>query len=132
MDDDSAGRTTETLIQKTFPDAIPIVRTHQEAEPTNRELEDLFEPEYFLGLVNDSHREVKEYTPIELTDIDLSKPVCDEVARVFKARKLGGFQKLRPAMELQKRRELGESPDKETLGRFSELFDRITAGLKKG
>jgi hypothetical protein len=130
VDDDNAGRSTVTLIEKTLPNAIPTVRTHEEAAQTNRELEDLFEPEYYLGLVNESHRGVKGYRPISLADVDTGKPICDEVGRVFKAQSIGTFQKLRPAMELQKRRELGEAPDKKTLARFSGLFERLTTALK--
>jgi hypothetical protein len=108
---------------------VPSVRTHDESQQTNRELEDLFNPEYFLDLVNTSHAEIDGYQPISLSQIDVNKPICDAVEEVFKAKGLGKFQKLRPAMELQKRRELEEAPDDQTLDRFASLFERLDKAL---
>jgi predicted ATPase len=132
VDDDKAGRSTVTLLERALPGAVPLVRTHDEAEQTNRELEDVFAPAFYVDLVNASHADVAKYTPIELKDIDLSKPICNAVEDRFKASGLGKFQKLRPAMELQKRLELGSEPDEATLNQFASLFDRLTDALNAG
>ncbi len=129
VDDDKAGRNTVTLLEKTLPRAVPSVRTHDEAQQTDRELEDIFAPAFYLGLVNAAHADVDGYKPIEIRDIDLGKPICNAVEERFKANGLGKFQKLRPAMELPKRRELGESPDDVTLDQFAALFARLNGAL---
>jgi hypothetical protein len=36
-----------------------------------------------------------------------------------------------PAMEIQKRRELNQTPDDTTLDQFGELFERLTEALKQ-
>lgn len=130
VDDDKAGRSTVTLLEKTLPGAVPSVRTHDEAQQTNRELEDIFAPAFYLDLVNVAHADVDGYKPIALKDIDLSEPICNAIEERFKSEGLGKFQKLRPAMELQKRRELGELPDETTLDQFASLFARINHALK--
>jgi predicted ATP-dependent endonuclease of OLD family len=132
VDDDKAGRSTVTLLEKALPGAVPVVRTHEEAEQTNRELEDLIAPAFYVDLVNASHADVPNYKPVDLIDIDLTKPICNAVEERFKANALGKFQKLRPAMELQKRLELGSKRDDETLGRFASLFGRLNDSLGSG
>jgi hypothetical protein len=132
VDDDKAGRSTVTLLEKTLPGAVPSVRTHEEDEETGRELEDLFAPSFYLDLVNASHSEVPGYTAIKLGDLDLAKPICNALEETFKTKGLGKFQKLRPAIDLQRRHEAGEKVDDTSLDQFAALFDRITKALRKG
>jgi hypothetical protein len=130
VDDDTAGRGTLKLIDSQLPDAVPCIRTHEEETQTNRELEDLFNPEYYLELVNASHADVDNFKALSIGDIDTVDPICDELKAKFKAVGLGDFQKLRPAIELQKQRELGNAPDDASLDRFAELFGKLKQGLK--
>lgn len=129
VDDDHAGRATITLIEKTLPGAVPCVKTHDEAESTERELEDVFDPTFYLDLVNSSHADVEGYKAIALKDVALDKPICDAIEARFKANGLGKFQKLRAAMELQKRHEAGIPPSSESIARFAGLFERLNAAL---
>ncbi len=129
VDDDKAGNATVRELDKALPGAIVTVRTHEEDAPTNRELEDLFDPKLFLDLVNASHSSVSGYKAIKMAQIDPHAPICDEVQRLFTATGLGDFQKLRPAMELGKRLELNELPDDKTLDAFSALFRRLNEAL---
>lgn len=129
VDDDKGGRSTTAELEKVLPNAAPIVRTHEEGTETSRELEDIFAPEFYLELVNASHKDVKNYQPIGINDIDSNKSICDTIQDQFKKNNLGAFQKLRPAMELQKQLELGNSPDKLTLDRFATLFRRLNKAL---
>ena len=131
VDDDGAGRGTVALLEKTLPGAVPSVCTHEEDAVTGRELEDLFAPGFYIELVNDAHADVIGYTPIESGDVDTAKPICNAIEDTFKTKGLGKFQKLRPAMELQKRLEAGEAPDEISLAQFADLFDRLTKALKK-
>jgi len=68
----------------------------------------------------------------EARTIDPTKPICNAIAERFKAAGLGSFQKLRPAMELQRRLEANSPPDGETLANFAGVFTRLTDALKKG
>jgi hypothetical protein len=94
-----------------------------------RELEDLFSIDQYLNLVNASHADVPGFAPIKASGIDSSTPICDALKKEFAKQGLGGFQKLRPAMELQRRLELGEAPDDETLAQFAVLFGRLNSSL---
>jgi energy-coupling factor transporter ATP-binding protein EcfA2 len=129
VDDDKAGRATEKAIVKILPGALQVVRTH-EIENGGLEIEDLFDRMYYVELVNDAHRDVANYSLLEESDLDNDKSICDAVDAAFKARNLGEFQKLRPAIELQRRLELGERPDERSLDAFSELFSRLNGALK--
>ncbi len=129
VDDDKAGRSTVRLLEKILLGAVPIVRTHDEAQQTDRELEDIFAPAFYLDLVNSAHADVSGYKTIEVKDIDVAKPICNAIEDCFKANGLGKFQKLKPAMELQKRLELGETPDDATLDQFAAVFTRLNEAL---
>lgn len=130
VDDDKAGRDTEKLLGKVLPGAIAIVRTHDEAEQTGRELEDLFDRSYYVTLVNDAHRDVEGFAPLKTSGLDKTKPVCDAVEEAFKDQGLGRFQKLKVALELQGKVELGETPGQRSLEAFSALFSRLNSALK--
>ena len=129
VDDDTAGRGTINLLEKELPGAVASVRTHDELAKTDRELEDLFAPSTFVDLVNASHTAIKGYVPIRVEDLDSTKPICDAVQDAFRTAGLGDLQKLRPAMEIQKRLQVGKVPDKETLDRFGALFKRLNDAL---
>ena len=131
VDDDRAGSNTVALLKRELPGAVPIVRTHEEGAQTGRELEDLFTPAKFVDLVNTSHADVDGYTTLELSSLDLSKPICDAIAERFTAEGLGTFQKMRVAMEVHRRRELRQLPDDATLETFANLFDRLNEALRR-
>ena len=130
-DDDAGGRSTVKEVEKAFPNAIAVVRTHEEDAPTELELEDLISRSLFIELVNESHKDVPKFTALVDGDLDASLPVCDAVESAFTKKGLGKFQKLRPAMELQRRVEAEIPPDQETLEQFAGLFTRLNAGLEK-
>lgn len=129
VDDDKAGRDTANLVQGTLPGAISIVRTQEDVEPTGLELEDVFSREMYLELVNAAHASVPNYKPIDIGELDPAKPICDAIEASFRANGLGKFQKLKPAIELQKWIDLEKDPDSVTLDRFAALFDRLRAAL---
>jgi hypothetical protein len=131
VDNDRAGRGTVTLLNRELPGAVATVRTHEDSEQTDRELEDLFAPSTFVQLVNVSHSAVAGYKPLQTEELDVNKPICDAIKDRFVANGLGAFQKMRPAMEIQKRRELNEIPDVTTLDQFGNLFERLNEALKQ-
>lgn len=131
VDDDSAGRSTSSLLERTLPGAVTVVRTHEQTTQTGLELEDLFARDYFLDLVNSAHKDVSGYGGISTADLGSESSVCDAVSAAFKAKGLGDFQKLRPAIELARRVETGEDVDDVSLDQFSELFGRLSAALAK-
>jgi hypothetical protein len=129
VDDDNAGRATERAVVKALPGALQVVRTH-EGDNRGLEIEDLFDRTYYVELVNDAHRDVANYSFLAESELDDDKSICDAVDAAFVARNLGEFQKLRPAIELQRRLELGERPDEGSLEAFGELFSRLNDALK--
>jgi len=48
-----------------------------------------------VELVNAAHSDVKDYVPIKLSEIDTSKPICDEIERRFKENGMGNIKSLR-------------------------------------
>jgi AAA ATPase-like protein len=128
VDDDTKGRRIETQILRRFANTVPVVRTHntdRSAAAPELELEDLIEPSYYCDLVNESHAELDGYQPIAVNELRGQGAVADKVQKLFTARGLGDFQKLRPALAFMSRAKSGNAPDDATLDRFSELFTRI-------
>lgn len=130
VDDDKAGRDTAAMIEKTLPGAVAVVRVSEENGQTNHETEDLFDRAYYVGLVNDAHRDVPGFKPLRPEDLDPNLRTCEAVEAAFKTAKLGKFQKLRVALELGKRVELNETPDGLSLENFAELFTRLNDALE--
>jgi hypothetical protein len=133
LDDDDAGRKTEKLLDDKFHGLVPVVRSYGSPgstdAPTGFEIEDLIDRAYYVELVNRSHSDIPGYAPFSVSDLD-SQPIVDAVTSRFKQQGLGGFQKLRPAIEFRAAVELGFLPDAPTLERFGELFARIGKILK--
>lgn len=129
LDDDRAGRSAMREIQRHLGDRIPVVFTHEEPEgpPSGRSIEDLFERRYFVELLNEAYADIGTYNVLDADDLDPEKPICVAIDEIFQARAIGGFEKLRPARELQARVRLGREPDDQTLERFSGLFERLNA-----
>jgi hypothetical protein len=132
LDDDRAGHEARRAIEGQFSDLVPIVFTNPAATRTadRLEIEDLFDREYFIDLVNDSYSSVAGFTNLASSDVDPAKSICDAIKEVFDTRGIGGFQKLRPARQLQVRVTLDEKPpDDDSLNAFAELFVRLNAAL---
>jgi hypothetical protein len=132
VDDDREGDRAAREISKVFGELVPVVRTHVDGDkPSGREIEDLFERDYYLELVNAAHADrIAGYTPIEAVDLDASHPITEAVSAVFAKRKYGKFAKIHPAEELQRRLLRYEGgPDRSTIERFEALFKRINEAL---
>ncbi len=129
VDNDKAGDSTIKLLEKTFPGLVPIVRTHTLDTEKGYEIEDLFERNYYVDLVNKSHETITGFKKFTATDIDETLPVCDAIKKHFKNVGLGDFQKMLPAIELQGRLERGEIPQAADLTQFAQLFDRINSSF---
>ena len=132
LDDDRSGHEARRAIEKQFSDLVPIIFTNPAATrtPTGLEIEDLFDRGYFVELLNDSYASVDAFNDLSVGDLDPDKPICDAIKTVFEARGIGGFQKLRPARQLQMRLQLGEKePDAGSLDAFAGLFDRLNNKL---
>jgi predicted ATP-dependent endonuclease of OLD family len=130
VDDDKAGRETIGAIASVLREAVRVIRTHEEALPTDREIEDLLDVEYYVELVNSSYAGVPGFTKIDSSDVDTTKPIVNEIAAQLKSMKIKGFQKTRPALELHRRSVEDDIPPIEVLNPFSSLFDRINEALK--
>ena len=129
VDDDKAGRSTQKAISTRFRDLIPVVKTHRESKSMDRELEDLFDVEFYLALVNESHSHLDQYLPIDASQIRRDISICDAIQEQFDGQGLGNFQKLRAAIHFQSLMQLEELPTR-NLGNFPELFELIASSLE--
>lgn len=133
LDDDRAGHSAKREIERHLGEHVPIVFTRTPgASPSGESIEDLFERAYFVDLLNDAYADVATYGMVNATDLTPDKPICEAIDEVFEARGMGGFQKLRPARELQTRVRLGQRPpDQATFNAFADLFERLNSALTK-
>jgi hypothetical protein len=83
LDDDRAGHDARREIEKQFSDLVPITFTtpHATRTPTGYEIEDLFDRNYFVDLLNDSYASVATFTDLSPGELDPAKPICVAIKR---------------------------------------------------
>ena len=100
-DNDKAGRSSQKTIRTRFRDMIPVLRVHRDSKTTDCELEDLFDADFYLDLVNEAHSYLEGYRPISSSEIREDISICDAIQEKFDEQGLGEFQKLRAALVLK-------------------------------
>ncbi len=129
VDDDRAGKETIAILEKIFPNAVNVIKTHDQGSESGFEIEDLIDPTIYIELVNISHANITNFKPIDPTAYVVGKPICDFLKGEFKKQKLGEFQKLNVALELQNQYNKGIYVNEITLDQFSNLFERLNTAL---
>jgi hypothetical protein len=130
LDCDKAGSDAAKLVYDTYGDLLAVIRTHDPIV-AGREIEDLLGGDFYRELVNTAHSQVEGFRPLRKSDLKSDQPLVDQVSSHFKQLKMGAFQKVFPAKELQQRAELGsEQPAEVVLNSFALLFETITQALR--
>ena len=138
LDDDEEGRAAFETIKEAYDERVLIVRTHETRESS--ELEDLFDRDYYVLVVNESHQDVPNFKAIAVPEGAADNvPICDYLGTQLK--NLGGRKKKEPILrKLLAARTIErwildgdatKAPSEGTVERFSQLFERINNALEQ-
>lgn len=110
-----------------------LVEISEFADTTDADIEDLFERDFYLELVNRAYSTELSGTPLTPVDMNDKDPrVVRQVEAIFKKRKLGRFNHYKPAaVLLREQRELAPKISQATLDRAERLFERLNSLLTK-
>ena len=145
LDADNEGRKVIQEIEKRNfevnrkSDILILSEISEEFKGKDMEIEDLFDEEFYLMAVNKAYREIFENelgkTEIQLDEIPSNGLRTKRYSRFFRDNKLGGFDKVKVALEIKKilSRKMSEDTEKmleETINNFEKLFEIIKEKFK--
>jgi AAA domain, putative AbiEii toxin, Type IV TA system/AAA ATPase domain len=97
------------------------------------DVEDLFEREFYLELVNRAYASALAGKPVTVTDLNSKDPrIVRQIEAIFRKRKLGRFNHYKPAAALlREQAELAPKIGHDTVDRAGQLFTRLNSLLPK-
>jgi len=104
-----------------------MIQIGQIVKSSNADIEDLFDPEFYIQLVNSAYaQELKN--PIAMKDVEKGSPrIVKRIEAYFKENGIadGSFSHLRPALYLLKDQKLSDAFGEKTIERAAQLFEEI-------